>query len=262
MFDPADKKEFAEIMNVTMSLYGRDATQALMKVYWAALVAYPMEQVRQAFSAWVQDPKQGTFMPKPADIIRTVQEASGVMPWLSANEAWALALPAADEAQSVVWTEEISKAWAVALPILDAGDKVGARMAFIPAYERLVKQAQAEGREAQWQVSQGWDPQLRKAAIEKAVFAGLLPPPKPEPVLQIAGPSGNPMSEEEREANRQRMAGKLRELGDALRAQRVQGQEERARQREEERQRFEARKAEVVAQALELDKQHNQKTED
>jgi len=259
MLDPTDKAEFADIMTVTMSLYGKDATQALMRVYWAALVAYPMEQVRHAFSAWVQDPQQGTFMPKPADIIRTIQDASGSVQWLSANEAWAIAIRAEDESRTIVWTKEIAQAWQLALPIMEEGDKIGARMAFIPAYERLVKQAQLEGRTAQWQVSQGWDPHQRQVAIEQAVSAGLLPPPKPEPVLQIAGPDQQPMTEEQLEANRKRMAENFRQLGEALKAQRHQNEEERARQREEARQAFEARKAEMVAQALELEKQHQEK---
>ena len=259
MLDPTDKAEFAEIMTVTMSLYGRDSTQALMRVYWAALVAYPMEKVRHAFNAWIQDPQQGTFMPKPADIIRTIQDASGTTGWLSANEAWAIAIRAEDESRTVVWTKEIAQAWQLALPILEEGDKIGARMAFIPAYERLVKQAQLEGRAAQWEVSQGWDPQLRQVAIQQAVSAGLLPPPEPEPVLQITGPDQQPMTEEQMAENRQRMAENFRKLAEAIRANGQAHREERERLREEERQRFEAHKAAVVAEALELDKQHQEK---
>lgn len=256
MLNDNEVEHLIDLLCATAEVLGHEIRPAAAALMADDLSKYPLAALNKAL-ARCRSELTGRLTPKA---VLDRLEDGGV--WLSANEAWAVALPALDEAQSVVWTDEISKAWAIALPILDAGDKVGARMAFIPAYERLVQAARDTGKPVQWQVSQGWDPQLRKAAVEKAVTAGLLPPPKPEPVLQIAGPSGNPMTDEEREANRQRMAGKLRELGDALRAQRIQGEEDRARQREEERQRFEARKAEVVAQALELEKKQREGTGD
>ena len=65
-------------------------------------------------------------------ILDRVDEAVGRP---AANEAWAAALEALDEAKTVVWTDEMAQAWGVARPIAAAGDLVGARMAFIGAYE-------------------------------------------------------------------------------------------------------------------------------
>ncbi|CNI91284.1 hypothetical protein [Yersinia enterocolitica] len=140
-----DKREFAEIMKATLAIYGKDASKAVLELYWNALLPYDIDTVRKAFSNWLTDPDQGRFSPKPADIIRNIQNIAGKPDWLSANEAWALALPAQDEANTVVWTNEIAQAWSIAQPIMQEGDKVGARMAFIAAYERLTKAAQGTG---------------------------------------------------------------------------------------------------------------------
>lgn len=89
----------------------------------------------------------------------------------TANEAWALVLTSHDEADTVIWTEQIAEAAGIAQPILDAGDEVGARMAFRDAYDRILRERPAAPR---WFASLGSDPGRRTAAIDRAVRAGLL----------------------------------------------------------------------------------------
>ena len=89
----------------------------------------------------------------------------------TANEAWALVLSSHDEAETVVWTEQIAEAARIAQPILDSGDKVGARMAFRDAYDRILRERPEKPR---WFASLGSDPGRRTAAIDRAVRAGLL----------------------------------------------------------------------------------------
>ena len=91
------------------------------------------------------------------------------------DEAWSIALAASDERETVVMTDEIRAAMNASAPILAAGDKIGARMAFMSAYERLVAQARSEALPAKWDVSLGFDPNSRVLAIEKAVRMQLLP---------------------------------------------------------------------------------------
>lgn len=91
------------------------------------------------------------------------------------EEAWALALESLDERASVVWTREIAAALQAAKPVLAAKDKVGARMAFLSAYDRLVSVARDARQPAEWELSQGWDVDGRRAAIEKAVMLCRLP---------------------------------------------------------------------------------------
>lgn len=90
------------------------------------------------------------------------------------DEAWSIALSASDEYETVVLTAEIRHAMSASTPILQAGDKVGARMAFMSAYERLVAFARAEDRPAKWEVSLGYDSARRMVAIESAVRSQLI----------------------------------------------------------------------------------------
>lgn len=244
-----------DLIVATTEVLGHDIRPGAAALMADDLSKYPFPALNKAL-ARCRSELTGRLTPKA--IIDRLEDG-GV--WLSANEAWARALVATDEAQTVVWTDEIAKAWQIALPILDAGDKIGARMAFIPAYDRLVQAAREAGKPVQWQISPGWDPQLRQIAVERAQTAGLLPPPKPEPVMMITGPDNKPLTEQQIQTNRERMAENFRKLGEAMKQQRIQNEIDAAHQRDAERQRFEARKAEVVAQALELEKQHNRKKE-
>ena len=90
------------------------------------------------------------------------------------DEAWSIALAASDEHETVVLTTEIRQAMIASTPILEANDKIGARMAFMSAYERLVSFARAEDRQATWEVSLGFDAARRVTAIETAVRAQLI----------------------------------------------------------------------------------------
>lgn len=96
---------------------------------------------------------------------------------VSANEAWALALASFDEAETVIWSNETVEALEQARPLLLVGDKVGARMAFIAAYERIVAQAREHRQLPQVQVSFGQNRELRQLALVKAVERQQLPAP-------------------------------------------------------------------------------------
>ena len=220
MVDPDNKREFASIMEAVMLLYGKDSTPSLLRLYWNALAAHSIDQVKWAFDHWVKDPKQGTFMPKPADIIRTIQEATGTLEsqWLSANEAWAFAFPALDEAATVVWTPEIAKAFEVARPILEGGDKIGARMAFIPAYDRLIDHAKRESRTPSYEVSAGWDANMREVAMRQAVTTGLLPAPNDD-TKALPAPDKPKMYDEHVTYYRRREAGlRFKQLAEQIRS--------------------------------------------
>lgn len=170
--------------------------------------------------------------------------------WLSANEAWSLAMPAADERNTVVWTREARDAFNIALPLLEEGDKIGARMAFIAAYERSVSIAKAAGGAPNIEVSEGWDKQLRAVAVDQAVNRGILPPPRKEEALALPN-----LSPEQVMNNRVRMAELMRTWRESMRQAEADADAEQSRQRQEARQRFEAHRDEVVAQALAMDEE-------
>lgn len=93
------------------------------------------------------------------------------------NEAWAIAMQSMDEAETVLMTPEVQKAAAAAAPIYEAGDKVGARMAFIAAYERFTFAARQDAQPVEWRLSLGHDIAGRVRAIEEARVLGRLPAP-------------------------------------------------------------------------------------
>lgn len=90
------------------------------------------------------------------------------------DEAWSIALAASDEYETVVLTHEVRQAMVASQPILEAGDKIGARMAFMSAYERLVSFARAEDKPVTWEVSLGFDSGRRVTAVETAVRTQLI----------------------------------------------------------------------------------------
>lgn len=106
-----------------------------------------------------------------AAILKHAQAADGHP---GKDEAWAIALSASDESETVVMTTEIRQAMTASGPVLEVGDKVGARMAFMSAYERLVAAARVKATPAKWEVSLGYDPARRVTAIESAVRSKLI----------------------------------------------------------------------------------------
>ncbi|MDH0638216.1 hypothetical protein N5D52_14810 [Pseudomonas sp. GD03860] len=132
------------------------------------LADYPADVVAAALKA---SRRELTGKLTLAAILQRVQAADGRP---GKDEAWSIALTASDESETVVMTAEIQQAMAAAQPVLDLGDKVGARMAFISAYERLVTKARAEALPTTWSVSLGFDPVRRVTAIESAVRMQLI----------------------------------------------------------------------------------------
>ena len=168
--------------------------------------------------------------------------------WLSANEAWAVAFPALDEAATVVWTPEIAKAFEVARPILEGGDKIGARMAFIPAYDRLIDQAKRESRTPSYEVSSGWDANMREVAMRQAVTAGLLPAPNDD-TKALPAPDKPKMYDEHVTYYHRREAGlRFKQLAEQIRANGDKQFHYRAEHTRQITAEHEKRKAEIIKQ--------------
>jgi hypothetical protein len=160
--------DFLAVIGGLLELYGQQASTTKVNIYWSTLGQYPINSLKAAANAWV---RKSQFMPKPADLIKLMGGASN---HLSPDEAWAIAILASDETNTVVWTGEIAKAWAQAKIVYQNGDKIGARRTFIDTYERLVDKSMMHGRTAEVFVSLGSDKEKRVDAINHAVFTGLL----------------------------------------------------------------------------------------
>ncbi|WP_392564342.1 hypothetical protein RHO13_01875 [Orbus wheelerorum] len=194
-------EEFKKILFGLFEIYDKEATADKAKIYWSTLGQYTIQSLKAAANAWV---RKSQFMPKPADLIKLL---GGNNKHLSADEAWALAIMASDESNTVVWTREMSQAWGLARVVYENGDHVGARRTFIQMYERLVDESILFNKPVETFVSLGFDKSKREDALNQAVFNGLLTQdkanhylPKPENNLamlenkNISEKSSNPIA--------------------------------------------------------------------
>ena len=178
--------DFLAVIGGLLELYGQQASTTKVNIYWSTLGQYPIDSLRRAANTWV---RKSEFMPKPADLINLMGGSSN---HLSPDEAWAIAILASDETNTLVWTKEIAKAWAQAELVYRNGDKIGARRTFIEAYGRLVNSSMMNGKNVEVFVSLGSDKTKRADAINHAVFTGLLTQekanyylPKPENTIAM-----------------------------------------------------------------------------
>ncbi|MHA6235230.1 hypothetical protein [Pseudomonas fluorescens group sp. PF-69] len=152
----------------TAEAMGQEMSPGTAAMMAEDLCAYSVSVVKSALKACRFEVKGKLAM---ADILQRVQAADGRP---GKDEAWSIALTASDESETVIMTAEIQQAMTAAQPVLALGDKVGARMAFMSAYERLVTRARAEAAPTTWSVSLGFDPVRRVTAIESAVRMQLI----------------------------------------------------------------------------------------
>lgn len=183
-----DVPRFVALLRDVYGLYpsAKPLNDGQVAMFFRAVAAYPLPVVQQALDAHVKDPQRGRFPPLPADLIAQIDGHAAEDGRPGADEAWATALKARDEAASVVWTHETAQAWEVARQVLAVGDEVGARMAFREAYNRMVDEARRARKPIEWRASLGFDPAGRIAALDAARVAGLL---ASDPLLELPAPA-------------------------------------------------------------------------
>ncbi|AZD86537.1 hypothetical protein C4K14_3713 [Pseudomonas chlororaphis subsp. aureofaciens] len=156
-------------ITATAEVLGQTITSEAAEMMADDLADYPAEAVAGALKACRRELTGKLTL---AAILQRVQAADGRP---GKDEAWAIAMTTNDEFETVVLTDEIQLALAAAKPVLDAGDKVGARMAFISAYERFVSQAREDAKPVNWHVSVGFDANRRIQAVTKAMELKRIP---------------------------------------------------------------------------------------
>lgn len=169
-----DFDTFCKLLDAAYELHSKTLTANAKALFFASLKNHPLDVVRGAFSSHVSDKVNGRFPPQPAHLIAHIDAMNGCGSRPGAEEAWALAINAGDELQTVVWTAEMRDAFAICWPVLEKGDEIGARMAFKEAYARLVAEALRNGQPCKWEVSPGWDNDKREKALGDAVRCGRL----------------------------------------------------------------------------------------
>lgn len=181
MLSSDQQAELAAAICATAETLGQTISANAAELMAEDLADYPPQDVGNALR---QCRRELTGRLTLAAIIQRTQAADGRP---GRDEAWSIALAGADEFDTVVMTSEIHKAMAASAPILELGDKIGARMAFMSAYDRHVEEARRNREPAAWTVSLGFDPDRRKVAIENAVRTGLLPAPQAQQEMKRLG---------------------------------------------------------------------------
>lgn len=162
--------ELAGALCATAETLGQSLSASAAELMAQDLAEYSEDQIAGALQACRRELTGKLTL---AAILQRINAADGRP---GRDEAWAIALQGSDERETVVMTAEIQKALIAATPILRLGDKVGARMAFLSAYDRYCAEARNQGAPVKWEVSLGFDSDRRRTAIEDAQRQGLLPP--------------------------------------------------------------------------------------
>jgi DNA-binding transcriptional MerR regulator len=150
---------------VACEMTGTTLSKEAMLGFIAELEAYPEAQVLRAIERCRREVKHRLTL---AEIIQRIEEDDGRP---GAEEAWARCLPAFDEAETAVLSQEMMEAMRSARPLLAEKDKIGARMTFKEVYEKAVRQARAEKHPLRWEISLGFSPEGRRIPLERAVKA-------------------------------------------------------------------------------------------
>lgn len=164
---------------------GKKLSHRAITMIFEAMSDYTLDAIEKALSIHIQCNK---FAPTPSDIIEILSSSKNKH--VGADEAWAIALASFDEFDTVVINQQITEARSIAYDVWESGDKVGARMAFKAAYDRIIQSSPVPS----WFVSIGYDTQRRVDAVKKAVSLGRISQecankhlPPPELTTTVAG---------------------------------------------------------------------------
>lgn len=157
-----------EAIAVAAEMTGTELSKAALRGMELELEAYPEDAVLHALSRCRRELKHRLTL---ADIIERLSANDGRP---TADEAWGKALAGMDENATVILNDEISEAMGVARAIFQAGDKVGARMAFREAYDRVIQRNREARVPVRWWASLGNDASRREIAVQEGIRQGLI----------------------------------------------------------------------------------------
>lgn len=85
-----DFEDFRDGISGVMSFYGKGVSDFALDVWWAALKAFDLAAIREAFNRHLMSPDAGQFPPKPADIVRMLggrSEDRALSAWAKVDRA-------------------------------------------------------------------------------------------------------------------------------------------------------------------------------
>lgn len=184
MADDQHLERIVEMLTVTAEVMGQQVTPAALVTMADDLSCHSLSEISSALTRCRRECRGRITL---ADIIDRLDAVDGR---LSGDEAWARVVESRDESLTIVWTDEIEEASGAAWPILQIGDKVGARMAFLRAYDRIVREHREIGVLPRARVSLGHDRDGREPVISAAIKAGLLTHEEARRYLPSLPPTG------------------------------------------------------------------------
>lgn len=181
MLSTENLHQLVKLLVATAEVIGDEVRPAAAALMAEDLSAYPMPVLEKALVQCRRELKGRLSL---AAVLERVDDGHP-----TPNEAWAVAVLAADERNTVVWTTQMQAAWGVAQPLINLGDKIAARQAFLESYGRLVKDARAANECGSYVASIGFDAAGRDAALRQALTRGQLEHDQVAHHLQITGPA-------------------------------------------------------------------------
>jgi hypothetical protein len=221
-----------------MSSSNKVPTDTVISSVFDTLSGYPLQAVLGALSVHT---KKSRFAPTPADICEIIDSRCG-NEHIGSDEAWTIALKSFDENETIEMTDEIFEARNIAHAQWLEGDKIGSRMAFKDAYQRIVKTAG----KPKWRPILGNDKCRIEPALQEAVRKGRLT--QEQAARHLAAPmgggvvgkllTGKTINEPElQKANVQKMRGilddVLKKAEESERTEKLQRQAEAAKKKRE-----------------------------
>lgn len=85
-----DKKRFATLLSGIADYYGKELSNGVISLYWQGLLSYDIEAIEKALWDHTQNPDNGQFMPKIADITRAMQgrtQDQAAIAWSKVDQA-------------------------------------------------------------------------------------------------------------------------------------------------------------------------------
>ncbi len=71
---PKDKPKFFKTLADSLDVYGAPCTPGAAEMWFAVLESSELDAVLRAFKTHMRNPQFGRFAPKPADIVREIEE--------------------------------------------------------------------------------------------------------------------------------------------------------------------------------------------
>lgn len=85
-----ERTQFADLLTDAMAYYGKDVSNFMLSVFWDSLKRFEFNDVSRAFTLHAQNPDNGQWAPKVADIVKMIEgstQTQGMQAWAKVQTA-------------------------------------------------------------------------------------------------------------------------------------------------------------------------------